>query len=296
MKVAFLGLGHMGRAVASRLASAGHELVLWNRTGSRAESLRPLGARVADSPADAAATGVVFTCLADDSAVESVVFGDRGVLSGLPADGVHVSLSTISPAIVRRLRDAHDERGQLFLSCPMIGGPDVAAAWKLVLVAAGAPAALARVRALLDAFARNVVLLGDEPSRANVAKLCVNFFIATCLEAFGEVFALGKKAGIEPLRLVEILNDVFQSPALASYGDMIARERFAPALFSLALGLKDLRLILAAGDEETVPLPLAHLVESNLLSAAARGMANDDWAAIARVAFEYAGLATAAAT
>jgi 3-hydroxyisobutyrate dehydrogenase-like beta-hydroxyacid dehydrogenase len=296
MKIAFLGLGHMGRAVASRLAGAGHELVVWNRTASAAEPLRAAGARVAMSPADASATGIVFTCLADDSAVESVVFGARGVLSGLPAGGVHVSLSTISPAMVRRLREAHEEHGQLLLSCPVIGRPDAAAAGKLVVLAAGARAALDRVRVPLDAIARNVVMLGDEPSHANVAKLCANFFTATCLEAFGEVFALAKKAGLEPARLLEVLNDVYQSPALASYGDVIVHERFLPALFSLALGLKDLRLCLAAADEEKVPLPLAHVVESNLLSGAARGMANDDWSAIARVVFENAGLGSAATT
>jgi 3-hydroxyisobutyrate dehydrogenase-like beta-hydroxyacid dehydrogenase len=150
------------------------------------------------------------------------------------------------------------------------------------------------VRRLLGAFSRKIVELGDDPSRASFAKLAVNFLISTVLESLGEAFALSRKGGIAPERLLEVVNDVFQSPVYAGYGDMIARERFSPASFALELGLKDLRLILAAADEERVPLPLARIVEGNLLSAAARGMGKEDWGAIARIAFENAGLTAAA--
>jgi 3-hydroxyisobutyrate dehydrogenase-like beta-hydroxyacid dehydrogenase len=295
MRVGFLGLGHMGLPVASRLASAGHELLVWNRDARRVEALRSAGARVAGSPADASAAGTVFTCLSDDAAVEEVVFGERGVLAGLPAGGVHVSLSTISPEIVRLLNATHEGRGQLFLSCPMVGRPEAAAKGSLVLLAAGSHAALDRVRRLLGTFGRKVVELGEEPSRANTAKLAVNFIIATAVEALGEAFALGRKGGVDAERLLEIVGDVFSSPVYAGYGDMIAHERFTPASFSLRLGLKDLKLVLGAAEEERVRLPLAEVVENRLVAAAARGMGDDDWAAVARLAFESAGLRAAAA-
>jgi 3-hydroxyisobutyrate dehydrogenase-like beta-hydroxyacid dehydrogenase len=233
---------------------------------------------------------MVLTCLADDRAVESVVLGDRGVLASLPSGGVHVSLSTISIDLARRLDDAHRERGQLFLSAPVVGRPEVAAQGRLLLLVGGSSAALDRARPLLEVIGRKLVVLGADPTLANVAKLSVNFLMASLLEAFGEAFTLLKKSGVEPERSLEIVNDVLQSPVCAAYAELIAHERFSPAQFALKLGMKDLRLVLAAADEKTVPLPLAHLVENNFVSAAARGMADEDWAALAHIAAENAGL------
>ena len=290
MKLGQIGLGHMGDAIARRAAKAGHELVVWNRTAARAEALRSIGAHVAESPAAACAPGIVFTSLADDRALESVVCGDRGVLAGLPQGGVHVSLSTISLELVRRLDDAHGERGQLFLSAPVVGRPEAAEGGKLLVLAGGPKAALDRAKPVFDAIGRKLVYLAVEPSLANVAKLSVNFLLASLLEALGEAFAVVRKSGIEAETYLEIVNDVFQSPVYASYGDLIAHERFSPAHFGLKLGLKDVRLFLAAGDEKRAPLPLAHLLENNFVAAAEQGMADEDWAALAHLAARNAGL------
>jgi 3-hydroxyisobutyrate dehydrogenase-like beta-hydroxyacid dehydrogenase len=290
MKLGHIGLGHMGEAIARRVAKAGHELVVWNRTATRAEALRSIGARVADSPAGACAPGIVFTSLSDDRAVEAVVFGERGVLAGLPQGGVHVSLSTISLDLVRKLDDAHRERGQLFLSAPVVGRPEAAETGKLLVLASGPKAALDRAKPVFDAIGRKLVHLGAEPTLANVAKLSVNFLFASLLEALGEAFALVRKSGFESESYLEIVNEVFQSPVYGGYGELIAHERFSPAHFGLTLGLKDVRLFLAVGDEKKVPLPLARLLESNFVAAAGRGMADEDWAALAHLAAENAGL------
>jgi 3-hydroxyisobutyrate dehydrogenase-like beta-hydroxyacid dehydrogenase len=281
----------MGLPIARNLLRAGHELTLYNRTRSKAEALAAAGAKLANSPAEASTPEVVMTMLADDSALEQTTLGDEGILNTLAPGGVHVSLSTISTALSRRLTVAHTGRGQSFIASPVFGRPDAAEAARLVVVAAGPAEAIERVRPLLEAIGRKLFVIGTEPYQANTFKLAGNFLISSMLETLAEAFTLVRKSGVEPAKFLEILNgSFFQSPIYENYGKIIIGEKFSPPGFALRLGLKDVRLVLAAGEEAAVPMPVASVIRDHFVSGVARGWGDMDWAALARVVAEDAGL------
>ncbi|HYK81585.1 MAG TPA: NAD(P)-dependent oxidoreductase [Gemmatimonadales bacterium] len=292
MKTAFIGLGSMGLPIARHLLEAGHQLVVYNRTRSRADQLKRWDPVVADSPAAAArGADVLITMVADDAALEGVMLGDAGALAALPRGAIHVSMSTVSPALSRWLAERHATAGQTLVAAPVFGRPDAAEAQKLWIVAAGPAAALERCRPLLDAMGQGVIPVGEHPARANVIKIAGNFLLAAAIEALGEAFALARKHDVAPAELLDIVNGhLFRSPIYENYGKLIAAERYEPAGFKLRLGLKDTRLALEAGDEAAVPLPLASLLRDHYLAAMARGWGDLDWAAVARVAAADAGL------
>ena len=306
MNIAFIGLGNMGSGMATNLIKAGHKLSVYNRSKNRAEEFKPLGARLAATPGEAAAGAeVAITMLADDHAVESVVFGrtENGgadgkgtagkstLLESLPANAVHISMSTISVALSRRLAAAHAERKQHYLAAPVFGRPKAAAAAKLFVVTAGPAAQIERCRALFDAMGQKTFHAGDDAPGANLIKLTGNFMITTVIESLAESFALVRKAGLDVNQVQEILtNSLFNAPIYKTYGGIIAAEKFEPAGFKLPLGQKDNRLLLAAAEEKAVPMPMASLVRDRFLAAMAQGMAESDWSAIARISAKEAGL------
>jgi len=291
VRVGFIGLGNMGLPIARNLLKAGHELTVYNRTRSKAEALASAGAKVADSLTEASAAEVVMTMLADDQAVEQTTLGDGGILNTLASGGVHLSLSTISTALSRRLTAAHAARGQSFIASPVFGRPDAAAAARLVVVAAGPDEAVERVRPLLEGIGRKLFVIGTEPYQANTFKLAGNFLISSMLETLSEAFTLIRKSGVEPAKFLEVLNgSFFQSPIYENYGKIIIAQKFSPPGFALHLGLKDVRLVLAAGDEAAVPMPVASVIRDHFVSGVARGWGDMDWAALAKVVAEDAGL------
>jgi 3-hydroxyisobutyrate dehydrogenase-like beta-hydroxyacid dehydrogenase len=271
---------------------AGHQLTVYNRTRTRAEQLEPEGARVVESPAQASqAAEIVMSMVADDHALEEVVFGDKGVLNALPAQSIHISLSTISPSLSRRLATAHREKSQGYVAATVFGRPDSAAAAKLVVAAAGPKETIERCRPLLEVIGRKVFVLEGEAFTANIVKLGGNFMLASMLETLSEAFALVRKAGVDPQQFLEITcGSLFQSPVYENYGRIMAEGRFEPAGFKMTLGFKDVRLVLAAAEELNVPMPFAGMVHDRLLSAIARGRTEVDWSAIAELAAESAGL------
>ena len=281
----------MGMAMARSLLRAGHQVAAYNRSREKAEALAGEGARVADSPADACRESqAVITMLADDRAVEQVVFGENGVASGLTSGAVHISSSTIGTALARRLAAEHALRGQGYLSAPVFGRPEAAESRKLIVVAAGPSELVELCRPVFDAIGRQTSVAGSEPWQANAVKLCGNFMLASMIEAFGEAFAMLRKAGVEPLVFLEIINGLFASPVYGNYGRIIAEEQFSPAGFALKLGLKDLRLALEAADECAAPMPLASLIRDHFLSAVAHGQTDLDWSSMAQVLARNAGL------
>jgi 3-hydroxyisobutyrate dehydrogenase-like beta-hydroxyacid dehydrogenase len=291
MKIGFIGLGRMGAGIARNLLLAGHEVKVYNRSREKAEALAKDGARVADSPADACRDReAVFTMLADDRALEHVVFGEQGVASALPKDAVHISSSTISTALARRLAAEHATRGQGFLSVPVFGRPEAAEGKKLLVVVAGKHEIVERYRPLFDAIGRQTFVVGDDPWQANALKLCGNFMIASVLEAFAEAFATLRKAGVAPHAFLEIMSTLFASPVYSNYGRLIADGKFEPVGFALHLGLKDVRLVLQTAEECDAPMPLASLIHDHFVSAMAHGQAEQDWASVAKVAARNAGL------
>jgi 3-hydroxyisobutyrate dehydrogenase-like beta-hydroxyacid dehydrogenase len=281
----------MGLPIARNLLKAGHELTVYNRTRSKAEALASVGAKVANSLTEASTAEVVMTMLADDQAVEQTTLGDGGILNTLASGGVHLSLSTISTALSRRLTVAHAARGQSFIASPVFGRPDAAAAARLVVVAAGPEEAVERVRPLLEGIGRKLFVIGTEPYQANTFKLAGNFLISSMLETLSEAFLLIRKSGVEPAKFLEVLNgSLFQSPIYENYGKIIIAQKFSPPGFALHLGLKDVRLVLAAADGVAVPMPVASVIRDHYLSAVARGWGDMDWAALAKVVAEDAGL------
>jgi len=268
---------------------------VWNRTAGRVKPLVTAGARQAKTIAAACEdAAVVFTMVADDAALIDVVSGAEnqpGIAEALGEGDVHVSLSTISPELSARLAEAHVDAGQHFVAAPVFGRPEAAEAGKLTIVAAGDEAALARVQPLLQVMSQKVFLVGGDPQAANLVKVAGNFLIAAVIEALGEAFALLHKNGIDAKQFLEIVNgNLFQSPIYENYGTRIGEGQYSPAGFRLALGLKDLRLVLAAADAATVPMPLASLMRDHLMSGMARGKGDLDWTALAQVIAENAGI------
>jgi 3-hydroxyisobutyrate dehydrogenase-like beta-hydroxyacid dehydrogenase len=229
--------------------------------------------------------------LADDAAVEQVVFGEDGVLASLPRQAIHISMSTISAHFSGRLVNAHSERGQDYVSAPVFGRPEAAAAAKLFVVAAGRPAAVDRCRPAFDAMGQRTFVVSEDPVAANLIKLSGKFLIATVIEALGETIALMRKANIDPERYLEVItNTLFAAPVYKTYGALIAGEKYKPAGFKAPLGLKDVRLVLAAAEQNRVPMAIASLVRDRLISLIAQEGEDIDWSAIAKMAARDAGL------
>ena len=292
MKVGFVGVGNMGKGMARNLLNAGHQLTVYNRTRSHAEALASAGAGVADSPGSAASgADIVITMLADDHAVEGVVFGPGNILESLAANAIHVSMSTISVALSRRLAAVHHEKKQNYIAAPVFGRPEAAAAAKLFIVAAGPGSAVERCQPLFDAMGQKTFVVGDEASGANLIKVTGNFLITTVIESLAESIALVRKSGLDANRFLEVLtSSLFNAPIYKTYGGLIASEKFDPPGFKLPLGLKDNRLLLAAAEEKSVPMPMASLVRDRFLSALAQGLGESDWSAIAKISAREAGL------
>jgi len=281
----------MGLGMARNLLKTGHEVTVYNRTRAKAEALAAEGAKVADSPVEACGGEAIFTMLADDAALEAVVFGDQGILTAAAKGLIHVSMSTISPALSRRLAVAHAERGQGYVAAPVFGRPEAAAAAKLIVVAAGKAESVERCRPALEAIGQKVFDAGAEPDKANLIKVSGNFMIASMLETLGEVFAVLRKSGVDPKLFLEIVNgNLFRSPVYELYGKAIAEGRFEPAGFKLRLGMKDVKLALAAAEEVNAPMPLGSLLRDHFLSGVARGYGDIDWAGLSKVIAEDAGL------
>ena len=290
MKIGFIGLGNMGSGMAANLLKAGHEVTAYNRSQDRVDAVAAQGARPARSVAEACGGDVVISMLANDEAVEAVTFGDGGILASLAAGSVHVSSSTISVALSERLTAAHAEAGQGFVAAPVFGRPEAAAAAKLFVVAAGAPATLQTVSPAFDAIGQRTFVVSEEPKAANLVKLSGNFLIASVIESLGEAMALVGKAGVDKQEYLEILTStLFGAPVYKTYGGLLAREEFEPAGFAAALGLKDVRLVLAAGEDLQVALPIASLLRDRFLTLLANGGAHLDWSAIGSLAAWEAG-------
>jgi 3-hydroxyisobutyrate dehydrogenase-like beta-hydroxyacid dehydrogenase len=289
VKIAFIGIGRMGSGMARNLIRAGYELTVFNRTIEKAREIE--GARVAESPAEACRDAeVAISMLADDPAVEATVFEERGIAAGLPEGATHISSSTISTAMARRLEAAHRSRKQGYLSAPVFGRPEAAEGKKLVVVPAGSRERIEKFEPVFAALGRATFIAGSEPWQANAAKLCGNFMIASMLEAFGEAYATLRKAQVDPHKFLEIMNALFQSPVYANYGQIVADEKFEPAGFALKLGLKDVRLVLATAEECASPMPMASAIRDRFLDAMAHGQGEMDWSSIARSAARQAGI------
>jgi 3-hydroxyisobutyrate dehydrogenase-like beta-hydroxyacid dehydrogenase len=291
MNIGFIGLGNMGHGMATNLLKAGHQITVYNRSPGKAEALVQQGATAARNVAGASAGEVVFTMLSDDEAVENVAFGENGVVASLAPGATHVSSSTISVALSERLTAAHAEAGQQYAAAPVFGRPEAASAAKLFVIAAGAPQVLEPLVPLFDAIGQRTFVVSDQPHTANLVKLSGNFLLASAIETVSEAVALVGKAGVDRQQYIDILTStLFAAPAYQIYGGLIARQEFEPAGLAASLGLKDVRLVLAAAEGLQVPLPVASVLRDRLLTLVATGGGHLDWSALATLADRDAGL------
>jgi 3-hydroxyisobutyrate dehydrogenase-like beta-hydroxyacid dehydrogenase len=290
MDIGFIGLGNMGSGMAANLLKAGHGVAAYNRSQDKVDALAAQGARRAHTVAEACGGEAVISMLANDAAVEAVTFGADGIIANLAKGAVHVSSSTISVALAERLVAAHAEAGQRFVAAPVFGRPQAAEAAKLFVVAAGDPAAVQAVSPLFDAIGQRSFVVSDDPTAASLIKLSGNFLIASVIESLGEAMALVGKAGVDKQQYLEILTStLFGAPVYQTYGGLIAREEFEPAGFAATLGFKDVGLVLAAGEELRVPLPLASLLRDRFLTLLATGGEHLDWSAVGALSAWEAG-------
>lgn len=284
MKVALIGLGNMGIPIAENILKSGHELVIYNRTASKRQSLVEKGAVMAVSPADAAEKAtIVFTILSDDKAAEAVVYGEKGIISGLPKGGIHVSVSTLSVELAKKLEEDHEKNSQAFVSCPVLGRPDAAAAAALRLLVAGPKQAREKIMPVLNALGKDIFVVGEKGHLANVVKLGNNFLIVSMLEALSEAFVFVEKYGIKADAFLEIANTLFASPVYQNYGKIMVEERFEEAGFKLALGLKDVNLMLEAAHNAKITLPTAEIAKKHYEEGIEQGWSDLDWAAIVKL-------------
>jgi 3-hydroxyisobutyrate dehydrogenase-like beta-hydroxyacid dehydrogenase len=293
--VGFVGLGHMGMAMAANLAAAGRRVIGYVRRPERMGKLIALGLKPTTDIADLFDCEVVISMLPDDAAVREVVLGREelgldGLAMGLTPGAIHLSMSTISTAVAAQLASEHARNGQGYVAAPVFGNPDAAKARQLFIVAAGVPVDVERCRPLIDSLGQQTFVIGTDPAHANLIKLLGNMLTATTLEMLGEVVALIRKRGLDPKPFVDILTStMFGGRAHRVYGDRIVAERYA-AGFALPLALKDVRLALAEAETAAVPMPSVSVVRDRLITGIARGYADLDWTALGLVAAEEAGL------
>jgi 3-hydroxyisobutyrate dehydrogenase-like beta-hydroxyacid dehydrogenase len=279
MRIAFLGLGKMGRAIVRLLLQHGEDVTVWNRTPAAAEELASEGAKHAKTAADAVAgCDVVFTMVRDDPALEAVLYGGK-VIESLEKGAIHASLSTLSVVLSRRLTGEHAARGQHFVAAPVFGRPHIAEQGRLWIAAGGAYAAVEKVRPLLAQFSRGITVVSENPWSAHALKLGGNFLITAMIASLTESFVYAEALGVEPATFVQTVNNaLFQSPFYEMYSNVMLHPPEQPGA-TIALGEKDMRLFREAAQGEHVRTPLADVFMETFHRAFEAGMMDQDWAA-----------------
>ncbi len=292
--IGFIGLGNMGFPIARNLLTSGYLVRVFNRTKAKAMPLVKAGATLVDREEEVFETGgIVFSILSDDDAVRSVTVGNAEFLRRLGLGGVHISMSTISPATARYLAEQHSKHEVSYLGSPVLGRPDRAAARKLFVLLAGKREAKERVRPLLETIGERIFDFGEDPWSINIARLALKFIVIAPVECMAESFAFAEKNGIARARMAELLSEtLFGGIVYKGYGQQVAQQIYEPAAFRLRLGWKDLRLLLETAQETGTPMPVGSLLRDRMLTAIAKERGDFDWSAIALAASEDAGLVT----
>lgn len=293
MNIAFLGLGRMGAGMATCLAKAGdHALTVWNRSPEKAAPLAEIGAGVAADPVDAIRDAdLVMTSLMDDKSIEALFHDQSAALTAMRPGAVHLCLTTISPDCANRLEALHAAHGSRYVSGPVVGRPDAAAAGKLIQFLAGDAEAAALVEPVCSAFAERVVRMSGPAGVANSQKLCINFFAAAIIEVVGECFTLGDKLGVPRENLAFFLKQSLPMPALKLYVErLFKRETDGSEGFSMTGGKKDLTLMLDAAASVDCPIDIANVIADKMDAAIAQGMGHLDWSATQEITRQRAGL------
>ena len=282
----------MGQVMAGRLMAAGHALTVYNRSIDKTTEFAGKGAQVADTVAAACRSGgPVLTMLSDDEALRTVVQGEDGIIANLPRGGIHVAMGTHQIETIRNIAKAHEAAGLRFVAAPVLGRPTVAAMGKLGIIAGGPAETISFVQPLFDAIGRRTFSAGEDPAVAALLKLCNNLVVACAIEAMGEAFTLVEKSGGSARAFRDVLTDgLFNCIAYDGYSQQIVEHAWDQVNFSAALGLKDVKLAIAAAEAVQMALPSAMICRDRLLSAAASGNAQRDWSVMALEQARESGL------
>ena len=288
--ISYLGLGTMGGGMASNLLKAGYKLTVWNRSAEKCKPFARKGARVAESPADAVRDADLVTyMLSNDQAVEEVVFGANGILSGINAGQIAMDMSTVLPATSLREQQAYSNRGVDFLDAPVFGSKTESAKAKLWIMAAGKRDTFEKIKPVLQHLGQTVHYFGKN-GNATAMKLVGNLIVALELEALSEGLVLARKAGLDLSTVMEVIKVAdFRSPLLVSNGQNILRRDFSTS-FALKLMLKDAGLIDKFAGSLQSPIPGLRVVEKNLKSAVALGFEKENASAVIKALEKEAGV------
>jgi len=285
MRVAFLGLGIMGRPMAANLAKAGHDVTVWNRTPKLVE-----GVRVASTPSEAArGAEVVWMCVSDTKAVESVLFGANGVESSLAEGMVIVDSSTISPSATQQFAERVKSRGVDYVDAPVTGSKIAAEAGSLIFMVGADEAVLARLQPLFHAMGKQVFHMGDT-GKGQATKLAMNLQIALIYEGFAEALTLATKLGVDIDRLLPLVQASMVRSGVVDYKAPFVMKRDFSANFPLRLMLKDIHLTLDAAKESRVRLPGLEAVSEIYEMATEDGHQDLDYAATLTLLEKWAGI------
>jgi 3-hydroxyisobutyrate dehydrogenase-like beta-hydroxyacid dehydrogenase len=285
-----MGLG-VGKSLLRELAPQGHSITVYNRTAAKAAPLVEAGARLAKTPAAAAGGDVVLSIVADDAAVTALTLSDDGILSGLKEGAVHVGMSTVTVDMADRLVAAHEAAGKHYVSAPIMGRPEAAAAGAIFIAAAGRAVDIARAKPVFDAIAKATFVIGEHPVQANLIKLGMNHLIHSLVEGLAEFFALMEKGNVSPKAARDFLiGTSFNAPIYQGFSKLILEKNFASGAASARLALKDNRAIMAAAEKYGAPLPFASILHDRLVALIAQGDGQIDYAAISRLVRRDAGL------
>jgi 3-hydroxyisobutyrate dehydrogenase len=290
-RIGFIGLGIMGSRMAACVRAAGYEVTVWNRTAATAHAwAEQHGATVAQTPAEVgAASDVVVTVLVDGPQVEQVLLGEDGVVSRASADLLCIDMSTIAPEESRRLAQRLGERGIAFLDAPVTGSAPRAADCTLTIMVGGDPRDVARARPLLEAMGRTIVHVGPVGHGETVKVLC-NAVAAANLVTLGQALLVGKRAGVDVERMVEVLRSSSAGSTIADLKAQPMLEHDFTTLFKLEHMLKDVRYALETGQAAGAPFPAAAAAREVLSAGMGRGLADEDFAAAVEVLEDFAGV------
>ena len=286
MKIGIIGLGRMGTALATRLQGCGHDIVVWNRTPDKTKGLVEAGAALADSPAAVPERSeAIITCLLDADALEAVFGGDQGILSADVNGKLFIEMSTVQPKTQRALAERVSAKGGAYVECPVSGSTGPAREGRLIGLAGGAPDDVARARPILEQLCRRIEHAGPVGSGASL-KLAVNLPLVVYYQALGEAYSLCRHLGLDPERIVDLFSDTSGGAnILKARGGMIAKGMSGddpqPVTFDVDSFRKDLRTMLAEGEEHGFSLPVVERTLSVYDEASRQGWGSRDGTSLA---------------
>ena len=284
MKVGFIGLGRMGRGMAGRVLSGGHDLAVFDAVPAAAAELGAAGARVATSVADVCSgREVVITMLVEDAVILDLTTRPGGLCESLPKGAIHMVSGTHGVMTIRALEEAHARAGQTLVASPVLGRPDLAATGQLGVVPGGPPDAVATCQPLLELIGKRIFPAGPKPEGATAIKLANNAVLGCAMVAMAEGFALVRKYGVEPQVFQDVMVEgLFAATAYKVYGQKMVDQSYDQVGSPITVGLKDAGLIAAAAALARVPMPSHNVYLDRLLGAVAHGDADRDQAVLAR--------------